>query len=169
MEDRPKGLFVVWPNIYYHSFNSMFFLSISKSLLNKIAILKFLAKQEKIASMIQQFGNQLSIFWNLTNSTPSTRIYAHAETLWHRGLRHLRDSRTVLMVSAKGAAETLTLAPNFVKGSAPCPPCSRPSNGVRRWSPTTRMRRPCRSSSTIAAAVLQLAVELPFSTLLIPS
>ena len=43
---------------------------------------------------LQQFDNQLSIFGNLANSTPSTRIYARAETLWHRGLRRLRDSRT---------------------------------------------------------------------------
>ena len=29
----------------------------------------------------------------LINSTPSTHIYAHAETTWHRGLQRQRDSR----------------------------------------------------------------------------
>ena len=86
---------------------------------------------------------------------------------WHRDLRRLRDSRT-----EAEHVQTWLLLPLLPRALSCC-----------NWSPTTlagadrsahltagftRVRL-TESQSAIAAAALQLAVELPFPTLLLPS
>ena len=95
--------------------------SISKSSLNQVGILIFLANEKK--NSLQQFDKQLDIFGNLAKSSPSTRIYMHARSnlasqlsgvaAIHSALSRARGNTLLLHFDwpADGIGNTLLLVP----------------------------------------------------------